>query len=372
MAGKQRRIVTVQVPIQEGENSRSERQTTPQEEEDSSTPGLTNLSDIAIQQAEVQARIDQLEELNRLRIREAQLLATIQGIQTRESTPRRRRTSTSSTSSSGGEIKIRNLTCLTSNASFRKRDEWISDLQRAFAGAHRRYRKDYKKILLGLDNMDIECRARWDRYLDEQEATDRLLLENDWEKFMEWSLTLIKDSTNRLPLIARQLERARQRDHQSPSEFYIYLDSLEKHFPRATEEQRALSYYAKLQDNLQTQISLNSIEIPSTRMEMVDLATRFWDSIPRGQKRPQGKEQGSAPKYQKRYRRDSPHNRHREQERRDSGTPRYYNPGLKKEYNPRDNEKKQLRCYECHSKDHLRNTCPQFAKRPQPNEGNGR
>ena len=86
-------------------------------------------------------------------------------------------------------------------------------------------------------------------------------------------MTLLKDATNR-----EALEKARQRNDQSPRDFHLYLDFLEKQFPRASEKQRALSCYAKLQFELRQHIYLHSTAIPDTR-EVVKLATRFWDSM---------------------------------------------------------------------------------------------
>lgn len=132
--------------------------------------------------------------------------------------------------------------------------------------------------------MDTECRARWDRSLDEQEETERQDLENNWDSSKEWTFVLIKDPSNQEPLLMRQLGHAKQRDGQSPSDFHMYLDSLEKHFDRPAEKQRALSFYAKLQVGLQDHINLHSPTLPSNREEMVALATRYWDSIPHSQK----------------------------------------------------------------------------------------
>lgn len=82
----------------------------------------------------------------------------------------------------------------------------------------------------------------------------------------------------------RQLEHAKQRDGQSPSDLHIYFDSLEKHFDRSAVKQRALSFYAELQAGLQDHINLHSPTLPSNRQEMVALATRYWDSMPHNQK----------------------------------------------------------------------------------------
>ena len=82
--------------------------------------------------------------------------------------------------------------------------------------------------------------------------------------------------------MTKRLEAAKQGESQSPAEFHAYLDSLEKHLPRADEKARAYSFYAKLCEELRDHIDLTSAQIPDTRQEMVDLATRYWTVLTRG------------------------------------------------------------------------------------------
>ncbi|KAF5230292.1 hypothetical protein FAUST_9880 [Fusarium austroamericanum] len=224
-------------------------------------------------------RIQQLQELAELRKKEEELLQSLGGRIPRDKPSRTRRNSDDSNSSSGKEVRVRNIVKLNLPITFQQRDAWLSDLTRAFMGAKRKYRKDYRKILLAIDHMDGEARRRWDRYLDELPGNERENTKENWEAFKEWSLLLIKDSVNREPLLMKQLENAAQRETQSPQDFHQYLDSLEKNFPRAAERQRALTFYAKLLPMLQDHISLHSPEIPDTREGVVTLATRFWDSM---------------------------------------------------------------------------------------------
>jgi hypothetical protein len=43
-----------------------------------------------------------------------------------------------------------------------------------------------------------------------------------------------------------QLQHARQRSDQDPREFHGYLNILEQYFPRQSEEEQALIFFAKL------------------------------------------------------------------------------------------------------------------------------
>jgi hypothetical protein len=311
--------------------------------------------DLAAKQTAMEARIQQLEELKALHEKEANLLRELRaaGAPLGGTAPKPRRGDDSS-SESGGEVKVKNITMLTSQTTLRKRDEWLGDLQRAFQGAKRRYNREYKRVLLALDHMDAECRARWDRHLDEQEESDQLILENSWEKFMEWTLSLIKDATNREPHLMKQLADARQRDNQSPIEFHSYLDSLEKHFPRQEEKHRALTFYAKLTDELRNHIDLHCLKMPENREEMLAIATRYWESKGRERKRKSQRDPPETyhPRPAKRFQRATPAFTRIVQ----TTDKEIIAPGARK--NPVGAEGHRLKCFGCGSEDHLQNRCP--------------
>lgn len=255
------------------------RQDTPEPSGSHTRTGIATEQEVSTLRKEV----EQLQALAKLQKEAAELRKKIKGKQKSTS---HRHSSHSTSSSDEKEVKIKSFTQFTSSSGLRKRDDWLNDLQRAFIGSKSRYKKDYKKILLALDHMDADCRARWDRYLDEQPSDEiKEALENSWADFKEWTLTILKDSTNREVLLIRSLEQAQQRDKQSPRDFHLYLDSLEKHFPRVPEKQRALSFYAKLNVDLQEHINLHATGIPDTREGVVTLATRFWDSMTSSNKR---------------------------------------------------------------------------------------
>ncbi|KAF4446785.1 RNA-directed DNA polymerase (Reverse transcriptase), partial [Fusarium austroafricanum] len=228
-----------------------------------------------------QLRVAQLEELKTLREKEKALTESLRGLHHLDPGQKPRRSPCDSDSSSGGEVRARNITKLTLPTNFQKREAWLNDLKRAFSGARRRYRRDYKKILLAEDNMDEEARERWTQHLAEIPDEQRASTEGNWEAFTEWSLSLVKDAANREPLLMRQLVNAKQRENQSPQDFHHYLNSLEKNFPRPSERERALSFYAKLLPRVQEHIDLHSRGIPDTREATLSLATRFWDRQPR-------------------------------------------------------------------------------------------
>ena len=133
-------------------------------------------------------RIQQLEELAALqtRVRELETLTS------RDKTHRRPRRD--SDSSGSQDLKVDNIITLITSSTFRQRDDWLSDLQRAFKGAPRKFKKDTKKIFLALNYMDLESRTRWGRYLAEQTEEMQQSLSDDWNAFSEWTLSLIKEA----------------------------------------------------------------------------------------------------------------------------------------------------------------------------------
>lgn len=216
--------------------------------------GETVATPEASQIATLEARIQQLQEL-------------VEATSRTPSRRRRRRSETDSSDSDDPEIKVRNITRLATSSSYRHRDDWLSDLRRAFQGAPRRYKKDSRKILLAVDYMDADLRAKWGRYEGESPT---------WRDFEKWSLEAL--GIDQLAQVCKALEKSCQRDDQSPAAFQNYLESLEGHLPRDREDLRAYKFYAKLSLDIQGQIDRTSPVIPKTRQEIVILAQRFWEA----------------------------------------------------------------------------------------------
>ncbi|KAK5987248.1 hypothetical protein PT974_11372 [Cladobotryum mycophilum] len=341
---------------------RQERETT-ETPADGSTADTPANNTLAQQHAAVVERIRQLTALQALQKQEQELMEQLAiTSQPYTAKTRRRRDSNESTSSGGGEIKVKNIRQLKLPVELQARDEWLSDLQRAFEGAPRKYRKPAKRILLALDNMDGECRTRWERYLDEQSEEDRLSFKEDWDYFEEWSNTLLKDAAHQDLILISQLARAHQRELQSPREFHIYLDSLEKRFPRAEEKMRALNLYSKLRPELQQHIRLHTQDISKTREEMVSLATRFWDSIKHGVKRKATEtltQSSSKSGYKKPRGNQPPRNR-------------FSNPNQIPIKNNTGKDRKPLKCFTYQSDEHLADRCPKRDENQQKSQGNDR
>ncbi|RJE17540.1 to reverse transcriptase, partial [Aspergillus sclerotialis] len=186
------------------------------------------------------------------------------------------------------EIKIKDIPLFSLEFTLQRRDDWLADLRRTFEGAPWKYRMDNQKILAALAHMTSICRQRWNRHVDEKAVTESRESIETWLYFREWTLSLLRNTATLQPDVMKQMERAHQRFGQDPREFHAYLDTLEQHFPRGTEEERVLRYFAKLQSELQKYIQEHRIALPATREEMVTIATHYWNLASYGRKRKSG------------------------------------------------------------------------------------
>ncbi|KAK3896618.1 hypothetical protein C8A05DRAFT_39828 [Staphylotrichum tortipilum] len=137
----------------------------------------------------------ELEELKKLehQIKEARKRLGI----TKE---KRRRQSDSSSSSDSGTrakaIKITNIIPFTPKMTYRLRQEWLSDLNRAFRGDVKRFRTDTNKILFALDHMDRKPRNRWESHIRMMREEERDAAESSWSTFEKWTTTCVVDLAN--------------------------------------------------------------------------------------------------------------------------------------------------------------------------------
>lgn len=132
-------------------------------------------------------RVTQLRQLQKLRNEKAALLESLSRSRFRSRSPgdnprKRRRRNRFSSSLSKREIKVKNIIRLTATSSFRQRNDWIADLERAFEGIPKRYKTNARRILLALNYIDSKLRKQWNRYAHEK------ITNSDWNTFMTWSL----------------------------------------------------------------------------------------------------------------------------------------------------------------------------------------
>jgi hypothetical protein len=218
----------------------------PRSEEDArpqrSSPEAEDIVNIRRKRILIEQRCKELEQLQRLQEEEQRLLETL-----RISKPakRHRREDSSSDDDRYVKIDVKNIDKFTLKSSLRKREEWLNDLQRAFSGNPRKYRKSWARIVLAQEYMDSECRNRWKRHVETMSTSDPQAHDPDWDYFQEFTKTLVRDARFREPNVMEQLVNAKQRDNQDPQDFDAYLDSLEKEFEPRGEKERALEFFSK-------------------------------------------------------------------------------------------------------------------------------
>lgn len=324
-------------------------------------------------QAHINRLIEEQIKLSRKNEELKEELSRLGGIEA-EAPPRRRRHSDDSSSSHGRDIKVKNVSTLVLRANYRDWETWVQDLKRVFKGSPRRYKGDANKILVAQDYMTADCRALWDRYLSEEPGNleDRIR-DKDWNGFLAWSKTLLKDAGNHASVAMQAQEDAQQRERQSPRDFHIYLDSLEKQFPPQPMEARVRIFFQKLQPNLRNHIDLQMPGgLPATREELVSLATRYWDALTGPMKRKADSplvgsntkkirtmaESAAAPSRRETrpWAKPKSWTRGRDLERGKDSEP--------KPRNPIGKDGKPLKCFRCDSYNHLQPQCP-GSKDPQ-------
>lgn len=232
-----------------------------------------------------EARVKELERMQELREQEKTLLAKL-GLGTSERGTKRKRSLSQSSDSSGHHhqpkaIKVKNLIRFTDSMNYRRRQEWLQDLERAFSGDPRRFATDSNRILFALDQMDEHPRNRWYSHCRNLSTTDRSIAESTWKTFEDWTKECVYDIADQSSQVAKSMNTAQQRKNQTPWDFHHYLESLEAQLPPTDDKSRALLYYTKLQPALIRHIDLYHTTKPERREDMVRLASQIWHNLER-------------------------------------------------------------------------------------------
>jgi hypothetical protein len=329
-------------------------------------------SEVAQTAADIVAARERIAQLQELKELHDQTRALQDAVSTGTGSRRHRDDRDSSSDSDrprrSHEVTVKNIPIFTPRTSFQKRAEWLIDVQRAFEGAPRKFRKDRRKILWAQDYMDSECRTRWHRFLDEKSEEEKQDLKNSWDDFKDWTMVLIRNAGDFKTQAATSLNTAAQRETQDPNDFHSYLDSLESQFPRLEEPERALFFFAKLRPELQASIQKSNYKLPDTRLDMVSLATQHWHLLGKDNRKrpaPGPLRREELPKVPRTYANDSPRGRGRGGQGgrgTDRGTRRGRGGRRPPEYhgqkNAKDAQGKVMTCYGCGSDSHMIAECP--------------
>ena len=74
-------------------------------------------------------------------------------------------------------------------------------------------------------------------------------------------------------------ENCHQKESQTPWQFHHYLRALEQEFEAVPDSCAAYTFFAKLRPELRAKVSLHATPFPSTRIDMVNTAQRYWDTM---------------------------------------------------------------------------------------------
>lgn len=329
----------------------------------------------AVLAAQLQAtriRIRQLEELQEAEEKVRSLE------QARRRQKKNRGSDDDGSASDGGRhvVKVKNLVTFEGNMTLRKREEWLADLARAFKGEKRKFRSGERRILLALEHMSADYRAKWASHVQDTPEESEAV-EEDWDGFVEWSLSLLKEASIREPYLRRSLEKARQKEGQSPREFHTYLDSIEKQLAPKPEQERAYFFFAKLLQSLQDHVNLHADRVPETRKEVVELTERYWTTKHfTDRKRPSGSrgddgdhDHGSGSNKRHRPSGHAPRPRGPQRPFGSNNPPRADNTPAGDQRPPVD--KSKIECYNCHKKGHYAKECrsPRKVQNTTPTAG---
>ncbi|KAK7946287.1 uncharacterized protein PG986_010608 [Apiospora aurea] len=256
-----------------------------------------------------------------------------------------------------------------------KWDSWMEELGMIFDSSRKHFRSARAKILYACSQMDHDIKQQYrlkKSFGSEEEAN---LLQKDWETYRKWTKSVIRKAANEEAMVAAQLERAQQRPGQDPAQFHQYLASLEAQTDRRTDKQQAMFFYGKLLEPLREEIMSHCDQLPERRNDMVDLATRRWEILPRAQR--EGKPLGKPYDYTSKRRRDDTdthdagrhHKRRKDQDLRHRGDRKSRENKKSGERRPRGGRKpsenppdlSDITCYRCQKKGHYANSCTEPA-----------
>ncbi|KAJ5145635.1 uncharacterized protein N7515_000199 [Penicillium bovifimosum] len=123
-----------------------------------------------------------------------------------------------------------------------------------------------------------ESRKSWYQHLADLSEEEKHHIKHNWGAFVDWTLLLISNSEQRLGDLQIELENKVQDKNQDPVDFDQELSVLEGYFEKRSEKEKALFFYSKLSKDLRQEISSHAIELPNTRVKIVQTALHHWRS----------------------------------------------------------------------------------------------
>jgi hypothetical protein len=180
------------------------------------------------------------------------------------------------------DLKYNTIKELRSGATLKAWSDWKIEIQRAFDAAPYRYDNDRTKVIKALIHLNEDSKTMWNNHI--RTAPDD---EYDWEAFITWLDSTVRDQGNDEVTTQIEWAKARQKFDQTPWAFDAYLTSLEREMEPKGELTRAMEFFSRLRPSLRRTIRLSGISpLPQTRQAMLSLATRMWEEIKHDEKDP--------------------------------------------------------------------------------------
>ncbi|KAK8848430.1 hypothetical protein PGQ11_014910 [Apiospora arundinis] len=247
-----------------------------------------------------------------------------------------------------------------------------------FKGSPKQFRHPRAKILYAWSNIDHNIKQQYRLKKSFGTKSEAKLLQKDWKTFEKWTRSVIRRAANEEAIVSAQLENARQRPGQTPVLFHQYLASLEAQTDRRTDKQQALAFFGKLLEPLREEIISHCDKLPDRRNDIVDLASRRWEILPKSAKEGnRTRRHAETPTKRQRDDRateDNGRDLKRRENNRTQGTTRKAEKGTYtgvQRGQAGAPDLSQVTCYRCHKKGHYAKQCPE-PESSQRNTGKGK
>ena len=161
---------------------------------------------------------------------------------------------------------------------------WKSRCESTFKAKSKLYRgKDKRKIAYAEPFLTPSITTDWG--LEKKERRRKGKAKHTWKTFTKFLLSLLGDSDTLEALDRVNLEKARQKDNQTPTEFAAELAILEGNLGYQADKSRASLLFTKLQPEVRAEY-VASWGYPKVRQELISRAEAIWAKLQGG--RPKG------------------------------------------------------------------------------------